>query len=283
MDYDFSKPIHYCASVLVIQDNKVLFLKQEKSNYLLTPGGHVEEGELPQEAAVRETLEETGLQIELLEKPDEKARTQIAEPLPMPLAIRLVPCRDKKDIDFIYTAKVIGGELKINEESTEAKWLSRQEIQDSQEVGPNLKYYTLKILENGGELMPKKVDCASFILIKEGNFLVEKRAMTKEVDPGALEIPGGHFEAGETAEQALLREIKEELDITPTKYKHLCDIVYEHPKETQTCHYFVITEWTGEIKKLEAESLQWLDFNETGKIDIKPDRQAVEKYINGLK
>ncbi|MDO8647856.1 MAG: NUDIX domain-containing protein [Candidatus Diapherotrites archaeon] len=151
MEYDFSRPIHYCASVFVIHENKILFLKQSRSNYLLLPGGHVEEDELPHETAVRETFEETSLKIELLEKSNEKARTKIVEPLPLPLCMRLLPCRNKKDIDFLYTAKIISGELKISEESTEAKWLSEQEIQNSQEVGPNLKYYALKILNEKRE------------------------------------------------------------------------------------------------------------------------------------
>ncbi|MDO8647857.1 MAG: NUDIX hydrolase [Candidatus Diapherotrites archaeon] len=131
--------------------------------------------------------------------------------------------------------------------------------------------------------MPKKVNCASFIFVKGSKFLVEKRAMTKAVDPGALEIPGGHFEKGETAEQALLREVKEELNVVPTTYKPLCKLVYKHPKETQLCHYFVITKWTGEIKNQEAESLQWLDFSETGKIDVAPDRNAVKIFIESKK
>lgn len=127
--------------------------------------------------------------------------------------------------------------------------------------------------------MPKKVNCASFIFVKDNKFLVEKRAMTKSVDPGALEIPGGHFEKGETIEQALLREVKEELNVVPTKYKLLCKLTYKHPKETQLCHYFIITKWAGEIKNQEAESLQWLNFKETNKIDVAPDREAVEKYV----
>lgn len=146
MDYDFSKPIHYCAGVFIIRKNRILFLKQTRSKYLVLPGGHIEDGELPHEAAIRETLEETGLEIDLLETPDKKARTKVVEPLPLPFCMRVLPCKDKKDLDILYTAKVIGGELKINKESLEAKWLSEQEIQDSTEVGPNLKYYALKIL-----------------------------------------------------------------------------------------------------------------------------------------
>jgi 8-oxo-dGTP pyrophosphatase MutT (NUDIX family) len=143
----FSKPLHYCAGVFVIHKKKVLFLKQARSNFLVLPGGHIEENELPHEAAIRETFEETSLKIKLLEKPDKKAKTSVVEPLPLPFCMRLVPCRDKKDIDILFTAKVAGGKLKINEESLEAKWLAAKQIKESKEVGPNLKYLALKILK----------------------------------------------------------------------------------------------------------------------------------------
>ncbi|MFA6064551.1 MAG: NUDIX domain-containing protein [archaeon] len=145
--YDFSKPIHYTATVFVIHEKKLLLLKQDKSSFWLLPGGHIEDNELPHEAAVREVLEETGLTIELLQKPDENARTKIATPLPIPITLQLLPCRDKKDISFYYTAKVVSGEVKIDSESTSAKWFTLKEILNTPEVGPNTKYYARKLLE----------------------------------------------------------------------------------------------------------------------------------------
>ena len=126
---------------------KVLLLKQEKSKYWLLPGGHIDDNELPHEAAIREVKEETGLDIELLQKPDEKARTAIATPLPCPHHAQLLPCRDKKDVSLYYTARVIGGELKIDSESKEAKWFTKEEILNTPEVGPNMKYYATMILD----------------------------------------------------------------------------------------------------------------------------------------
>jgi len=144
--YDFSRQVHYTATVFVIHENKLLLLKQAKSPFWLLPGGHIEDNELPHEAAIREVLEETGLQVELLQKPDEKARTSIATPLPVPIAVQLLPCRDKKDISFYFTAKVISGELKIDSESKQAKWFTLEEMLNTPEVGPNTRYYAKQIL-----------------------------------------------------------------------------------------------------------------------------------------
>ena len=145
--YDFSRPTHYTASVFVLKESKVLMLKQTRSNFWLLPGGHIEDGELPHEAVIREVKEETNLDIEILEIPDEKARTQIVTPLPVPFAMRLMPCRDKKDIDFLFTSKVIGGELKIDNESEEAKWFTKEELLNDPTVGPNTRHYASLILK----------------------------------------------------------------------------------------------------------------------------------------
>jgi len=145
--YDFSRPIHYTATVFVIKNNKLLLLKQDKSPYWLLPGGHIEDDELPHEAAVREVKEETGLDIELLQEPDEKAKTKIATPLPIPIAVQLLPCRDKKDISFYFTAKVISGKLKIDSESKKAKWFSKIELLKDNKVGPNTRYFAQQLLK----------------------------------------------------------------------------------------------------------------------------------------
>ncbi|MDD4082016.1 MAG: NUDIX domain-containing protein [Sphaerochaetaceae bacterium] len=147
---DFSKPIHRTATVYIINDSKLLLLKQERSNFWLLPGGHIEDEELPHEAALREILEETGLKIELYQKPDESARTNIVTPIPLPHHMKLLPCRDKKDLDFVFTAKVISGELKIDSESKQAKWFSLNEIINDPLVGPNTKYYSKKIFSELG-------------------------------------------------------------------------------------------------------------------------------------
>ncbi|MFA6064912.1 MAG: NUDIX domain-containing protein [archaeon] len=144
--YDFSRLTHYTATVFVIHEKKLLLLKQERSKFWLLPGGHIEDNELPHEAAIREVLEETGLKVELLQKPDEKARTSIATPLPVPIAMQLLPCRDKRDIAIYYSAKVLSGELKIDAESKQAKWFTLEEILSNSEVGPNTRYYATKLL-----------------------------------------------------------------------------------------------------------------------------------------
>lgn len=61
--------------------------------------------------------------------------------------------------------------------------------------------------------MKKNINVVGAIIIKEGKVFCCQRGLEKSL-PGKWEFPGGKIESGETKEQALVREIKEELLIS---------------------------------------------------------------------
>lgn len=76
------------ASGTLIHQNRVLLVKHKKLGLWLTPGGHIEEGELPQQAAEREFWEETGIKVRC--RPHGfMPHTQGVEFLPIPLSCNL--------------------------------------------------------------------------------------------------------------------------------------------------------------------------------------------------
>lgn len=120
---------HYCASAFIINpyDKKILLVKHADYDKWLQPGGHIEPDETPEDAAVREVYEETGIKIKLLGE-----RFPREDDFIRPLGVQ---CNRKKDgnrfIDIIYAAvpNNPNEELKINEESIEAGWFSRNELE----------------------------------------------------------------------------------------------------------------------------------------------------------
>jgi 8-oxo-dGTP pyrophosphatase MutT (NUDIX family) len=56
---------HFTVAVFVVRDGRVLLHWHRKLGMWLPPGGHIERNELPDEAAAREVLEETGVEVEL--------------------------------------------------------------------------------------------------------------------------------------------------------------------------------------------------------------------------
>ncbi|MCC4817497.1 NUDIX domain-containing protein [Vibrio lentus] len=104
---------------------------------------------------------------------------------------------------------------------------------------------------------------------------MEKRSESKETDPGLITIPGGHVEKGENQVQALFRELDEELNVVPIHYKYLCSL-YHPTKELQLIHYFIVSDWKGDIKAKEADSIAWYSLN-TAPVGIAADGIALRE------
>jgi len=126
--------------------------------------------------------------------------------------------------------------------------------------------------------MKKTINCAAFILVKGNKFLVEKRTKNKSIAAGLIAISGGRAEENETIESAFKRELKEELAVVPKNHEFLCKIM--PPKNgDRIVHYFVVKDWIGELKPIEAEKIFWIKFSEYKKLDLDCDRKAIQKYL----
>jgi len=79
---------------------------------------------------------------------------------------------------------------------------------------------------------------------------------------GLWEFPGGKIEASETAEQALARELKEELNITVTAATPLITVNHQYPDRLVRLNVFLVEQFSGEAKSLEGQPLKWVAPNE---------------------
>ncbi len=121
-------------------------------------------------------------------------------------------------------------------------------------------------------------DLVEGILIDKREFLVEKRRDDEDIDPGYVEIPGGHVNKDETLENALRRELKEELGIDVEKSKFVQRSLYSATNgERGRIHYFHVEKWKGRIVSKEAERVYWE--SEVSNLSIAPDRKAVRRIL----
>ncbi len=106
----------FTVAVFVVHEERVLLHRHRRLGMWLPPGGHIDPGELPDEAAIRETLEETGVAIELVEAPLALDITlAIDEPSPLrliqPLGIQLEDIGPgHQHIDLVYVARPVPGQ-----------------------------------------------------------------------------------------------------------------------------------------------------------------------------
>ena len=91
---------------------------------------------------------------------------------------------------------------------------------------------------------------------REGRFLLTSRPAGK-VYAGYWEFPGGKFEPGETLEQALRRELHEELGITIGAVHPWHDEVFDYPHALVKLHFCKVYDWTGEFEMREAQQMAW--------------------------
>ena len=122
------------------------------------------------------------------------------------------------------------------------------------------------------------LECVAFMLFKDNHVLAEKRKLTKMLVPGAIALPGGHMEDDERPEDALQRELLEELGIVARSVAYVCTLLHR-AEEVRKIHYFAVESWEGEILIREAEALLWLSLNELDTFDLAIDRVAVHEYV----
>ena len=91
----------------------------------------------------------------------------------------------------------------------------------------------------------------------EGKVLISLRHATLH-QGGLWEFPGGKIEPSETAEQALSRELKEELNITVTAATPLITVNHQYPDLSVRLKVFLVERFSGEVKSCEGQLFKWV-------------------------
>lgn len=143
----------FTVATFVIHQGNVLLLWHKKLQMWLPPGGHIDPNELPDEAAVREVLEETGLEVELL-SPLSSPPMPGPRPLARPEGIQLEPISPGHEhIDLIYFARLKYPERPLPEanlsEVERVGWYGPEDL-DRIDLTEEVRYWVKRALERKG-------------------------------------------------------------------------------------------------------------------------------------
>ena len=106
-------------------------------------------------------------------------------------------------------------------------------------------------------------------IIKDGDKIFATQRGYGEFKDG-WEFPGGKMEPGETPQEALTRELKEELAIDVSVGNFLCTVDYDYPTFHLTMHCFYCSVIGGELTLLEHEASKWLKMTELHSVNWLP-------------
>ena len=120
---------------------------------------------------------------------------------------------------------------------------------------------------------------------KDGKYLMLFRNKKEnDINSGKYIGVGGHIELGETKEEALIREVKEETNLDVINYEYFGKVFFKDDDFEENMYLFTVTEFKGELKECDEGELHWI--NKENILDVphwEGDKYFLEKIKNNEK
>lgn len=119
----------------------------------------------------------------------------------------------------------------------------------------------------------KSIEVVAAVIVRQGRYFATQRGYGEFKD--FWEFPGGKIEPGESREEALKREIREELDTEISVDAFLTTVEFDYPEFHLTMHCFLCSVLSGHLVLLEHENALWLEREQLCSVHWLPADEAV--------
>jgi len=103
----------------------------------------------------------------------------------------------------------------------------------------------------------KVVEVSAALIFRDGKLLITQRHANAHLG-GLWEFPGGKREAGETFEQCLVREIREELGVAISVGALFEEVAHDYPEKSVHLKFFMCRLLSGEPHPLDCAAVKWI-------------------------
>ena len=125
------------------------------------------------------------------------------------------------------------------------------------------------------------IEVVAAIIHRDGAYFATQRGYGEF--EGMWEFPGGKIEPGESREDALKREIQEELGVDIYIKELLCTTEYDYPTFHLTMHCYLCSVASGEIELREHKSAQWLTAETLDTVEWLPADREIIAMLRAMK
>lgn len=124
----------------------------------------------------------------------------------------------------------------------------------------------------------KHIEVVAAVIVRDGRYFATQRGYGEYKDK--WEFPGGKVEPGESREEALIREIREELATIIEIDRFICTVDCDYQNFHLTMHCYLCHVVSGHLQLLEAEDARWLDNSHLLTVDWLPaDKEVVTNLM----
>ena len=128
-------------------------------------------------------------------------------------------------------------------------------------------------------MQKKEIISIAIVKNEQGQFLITRRQKGQHL-AGKWEFPGGKVEDNESLEDAMIRELKEEVGLTVLDYSLFDSLVFQYDQLIVSLNFYLVNQFIGQAKGLEGQELKWVKLTDFANYEFPKANISVIKKLS---